>query len=76
MGKVMWQVTMTNINSVNRVTETEGGSKSIITVNVLWIQMKGFNMLKTLFYAPGLKGPPRASGVWIVCPSVCLSVCP
>ena len=36
------------------------------------------------FYAPGLKGPPGASSVWIVrlsvrpsvCPSVCLSVCP
>ena len=32
------------------------------------------------FYAPGLKGPPGASSVWIVRlsvrPSVCLSVCP
>ena len=32
------------------------------------------------FYAPGLKGPPRASSVWIVRPSVCpflrLSVIP
>ena len=36
------------------------------------------------FYAPGLKGPPGASSVWIVrlsvrpsvCLSVCLSVCP
>ena len=26
------------------------------------------------FYAPGLKGPPGASSVWIVRPSVCLSV--
>ena len=26
------------------------------------------------FYAPGLKGPPGASSVWIVCLSVCLSV--
>ena len=26
------------------------------------------------FYAPGLKGPPGASSVWIVCPSVCPSV--
>ena len=24
------------------------------------------------FYAPGLKGPPGASSVWIVCPFVCL----
>ena len=29
-----------------------------------------------IFYAPGLKGPPGASSVWIVCPSVRLSVCP
>ena len=28
------------------------------------------------FYAPGLKGPPGASSVRIVCPSVRLSVCP
>ena len=28
------------------------------------------------FYAPGLKGPPGASSVWIVCPSVRPSVCP
>ena len=27
------------------------------------------------FYAPSLKGPPGASSVWIVRPSVCLSVC-
>ena len=26
------------------------------------------------FYAPGLKGPPGASSVWIVCLFVCLSV--
>ena len=26
------------------------------------------------FYAPGLKGPPGASSVWIVRPSVCPSV--
>ena len=26
------------------------------------------------FYAPSLKGPPGASSVWIVCPSVCPSV--
>ena len=32
--------------------------------------------LSRAFYAPGLKGPPRASSVWIVRPSVCLSVCP
>ena len=28
------------------------------------------------FYAPGLKGPPGASSVWIVCPSVRPSVRP
>ena len=28
------------------------------------------------FYAPGLKGPPGAYSVWIVCPSVCPSVRP
>ena len=28
------------------------------------------------FYAPGLKGPPGASSVWIVRLSVCLSVIP
>ena len=30
--------------------------------------------LAITFYAPGLKGPPGASSVWIVCPSVRLSV--
>ena len=30
--------------------------------------------LEISFYAPGLKGLPGASSVWIVCPSVCLSV--
>ena len=35
-----------------------------------------FVRLQTTFSAPGLKGPPGASSVWIVCQSVCLSICP
>ena len=35
-----------------------------------------FVRLQTTFFAPGLKGSPGASSVWIVCPSVCLSICP
>ena len=39
---------------------------------------RGYHTLHGLvyFYAPGLKGPPGASSVWIVHLSVCLSVCP
>ena len=37
-------------------------------------------LVRYFFYAPGLKGPPGASSVWIVClsvrPSVRPSVCP
>ena len=33
-----------------------------------------FVRLQTTFSAPGMKGPPGASSVWIVCPSVRLSV--
>ena len=35
-----------------------------------------FVRLQTTFSAPGLIGPPGASSVWIVCPNVCLSICP
>ena len=42
----------------------------------LWLKLtRILQNFSCYYYAPGLKGPPEASSVWIVCLSVRLSVC-